>query len=147
MLEQNKVYTIDTCKEIPCLGGIVGPVTTPVRIKFSDVLWLIKNGYTVYQCNPYDSSEKILVTKSNINNIEFGKNRETVTTQRLKNRAYQEISTPVTVDVLKKDANKKVEPYKAETKKDEKVIAPETSSFEKNDKKSNKVATPDGFSK
>lgn len=65
------LYTIYTHKRIDALGGIFGPVLKPTSITEADALNLIKDGATVYCHNPYNTTEKILVTRQNWNNIKF----------------------------------------------------------------------------
>jgi hypothetical protein len=101
-----KMYIITTAKEIPCLGGITGPITTPVKLNQSDLIWLLNNGFKVYQCNPFDSNEKVLVDRMNMNNITFTRNRAVVTTERMENLKNQEMTKPI--EPIKKD-NKPVE--------------------------------------
>lgn len=101
-----KMYIITTAKEIPCLGGITGPITTPVKLNQSDLIWLLNNGFKVYQCNPFDSNEKVLVDRMNMNNITFTRNRAVVTTERIENLKNQEMTKPI--EPIKKD-NKPVE--------------------------------------
>lgn len=150
-IEQRKLYTVATSKEIPCLGGICGPLTTPVHIDHNDLVKLIRSGYEIYQCNPYDSSEKVRVTLSNINTITFKRTRAMVTSNRLNNRAIREMESPITVDVVKKDekpvhngndvsstySDKKENKNKQNESKDSKPV---------NDKRE-RVSTPDGFTK
>ena len=101
-----KMYIITTAKEIPCLGGITGPITTPVKLNQSDLIWLLNNGFKVYQCNPFDSNEKVLVDRMNMNNITFTRNRAVVTTERIENLKNQEMTKPI--EPIKKD-NKPIE--------------------------------------
>lgn len=126
-----KMYIIATAKEIPCLGGISGPITTPVKLELSDLIWLLNNGFTVYQCNPFDSNERVLVTRMNMNDITFTRNRAIVTMEQMENLKVQEMSKPI--EVIKKD-NKPV-PTPVPEVKDEKK------------KDSNKVLEADTFQK
>ena len=110
-----KMYIITTAKEIPCLGGITGPITTPVKLNQSDLIWLLNNGFKVYQCNPFDSNEKVLVDRMNMNNITFIRNRAVVTTERMENLKNQEMSKPI--EPVKKE-NKPVVENNQNTKDD-----------------------------
>jgi hypothetical protein len=110
-----KMYIITTAKEIPCLGGITGPITTPVKLNQSDLIWLLNNGFKVYQCNPFDSNEKVLVDRMNMNNITFTRNRAVVTTERMENLKNQEMSKPI--EPVKKE-NKPVVENNQNTKDD-----------------------------
>lgn len=126
-----KMYIITTAKEIPCLGGITGPITTPVKLNQSDLIWLLNNGFTVYQCNPFDSNEKVLVDRMNMNSITFTRNRAVVTTERIENLKGQEMTKPI-------------EPVKKEVK-----VPVDNKQDNKDDKKntSNKVIEADTFQK
>lgn len=126
-----KMYIITTAKEIPCLGGITGPITTPVKLNQSDLIWLLNNGFKVYQCNPFDSNEKVLVDRMNMNNITFTRNRAVVTTERIENLKGQEMTKPI-------------EPVKKEIK-----VPVDNKQDNKDDKKntSNKVIEADTFQK
>ena len=126
-----KMYIIATAKEIPCLGGISGPITTPVKLELSDLIWLLNNGFTVYQCNPFDSNERVLVTRMNMNDITFTRNRAIVTMEQMENLKVQEMSKPI--EVIKKD-NKPVPTPVPEVKEEKK-------------KDSNKVLEADTFQK
>lgn len=126
-----KMYIITTAKEIPSLGGITGPITTPVKLNQSDLIWLLNNGFTVYQCNPFDSNEKVLVDRMNMNSITFTRNRAVVTTERIENLKGQEMTKPI-------------EPVKKEVK-----VPVDNKQDNKDDKKntSNKVIEADTFQK
>ena len=126
-----KMYIIATAKEIPRLGGISGPITTPVKLELSDLIWLLNNGFTVYQCNPFDSNERVLVTRMNMNDITFTRNRAIVTMEQMENLKVQEMSKPI--EVIKKD-NKPVPTPVPEVKEEKK-------------KDSNKVLEADTFQK
>lgn len=126
-----KMYIIATAKEIPCLGGISGPITTPVKLELSDLIWLLNNGFTVYQCNPFDSNERVLVTRMNMNDITFTRNRAIVTMEQMENLKVQEMTKPI--EVIKKD-NKPVPTPVPEVKEEKK-------------KDSNKVLEADTFQK
>jgi hypothetical protein len=128
-----KLYIITTAKEIPCLGGITGPITTPVKLELSELIWLLNNGFTVYQCNPFDSNERVLVDRMNMNDIKFTRNRAIVTMEQMENLKVQEMSKPI--EVIKKDNKPAVTPEPAPEVKDEKK------------KDSNKVLEADTFQK
>ena len=140
-MAEKKLYIITTPREIPCLGGICGPVSTPVQLERNDVVNLVKKGFEIYQCNPYDTSERVRVTRGNINTITFSRTRAAVTSQRMLNRSIQDMEKPIVADVVKKDTNKEKEEYKnksSETKKTNET---------KSSKDNTKIVTPDDFTK
>lgn len=146
------LYTITTAKEIHCLGDITGPVTTPVKLEKADVISLLKNGYTLYQVNPYDYNDKVLVTRSNINTIEFSRSRADVTKEKIQNRSSQEMTKPVTTFVKNQSIKDKNATNDGEIKNN-KVTLSSNSATPKNNKKSeesensNAIKTPDDFKK
>lgn len=141
-----KLYTVASAKPICGMGGIQGPLTTPSKIKFNDVLEMVRKGYEIYQVNPVDHSEKVRVSISNINDIVFKNTRSATTMQRKLNREIQNLNKPMYVDVVKKDTKSVVETEKKTENKQQK----ETN---KNKEKENenvsveKVNTPDAFTK
>ena len=66
-----KLYSIENVLPIPCLGNIVGPVRTPVRLSEKEVIVLLQSGFTLYEHNPLKTKEKVKVTMSNYNSIKF----------------------------------------------------------------------------
>jgi len=154
-MAETKLYVIDTVKQIPCLENICGPITEPVKLGREDVIDLVKRGYTVYQVNPNDKTEKVLVTRSNINKIQFKNTRAAATTKRMLNRQIQDMNSPIIVPVHKNETKATtpvVEPEKTD-KKDESNNSSVDSNKNKNKQNNNstdntsKVTKPDDFSK
>lgn len=115
---ETKKYIITTAAEIPFLGGITGPITTPVKISDLDLIWLINNKFTVYQCNPYDDTDRVLVTRTNMYDIKFTRNRAIVTKERNERIKGQEFNKPI------EQVKKEVDNIKEE-KKETKVVEPD----------------------
>ena len=135
-----KLYIVTTPKKILGMADIVGPLTTPSEIKFTDVLQMVRLGYNIYQVNPYDHSEKIKVTITNINDIEFKNSISKALSQRKLNREIQEMDKPVVVDVVTK-APKQKEP-------EEEVVVKETvKEKKKQNNDQEKILKPDAFTK
>jgi hypothetical protein len=86
------------------MDGIQGPLTTPTKFKFGDVLEMVRMGYKIYQVNPYDHNEKVRVTVTNINDIKFKTTRSKSCVQRKLNREIQEMNKPILVDVITKES-------------------------------------------
>lgn len=106
-----KLYTIKDIKPIPCLGNIVGPIKTPVRLSESDVLSLVKAGFNVYEHNPLKKKESVKVTLHNYRSIVF----ETSTKDAI-------IENRVKKELIKEDiSDKKDKKKKEETPKDDAV--------------------------
>ena len=99
----DKLYTVTTPGPIPGLDNIVGPLTTPMRLSKINVLEMLKNNYEVYEHNPSNKTEKVRVTRYNINSIKFNSNRAVSTSKRKLNRSIQEMSKPVMVEPVKKE--------------------------------------------
>ena len=56
---------------IPELGGISGPILTPQDFPIGIVQALVNSRRKVYECNPKNPSERILLTISNVNANNF----------------------------------------------------------------------------
>lgn len=98
-----KLYVVESPRTIIGMGDIQGPLTSPSKMEFANVLEMVRRGYKIFQVNPYDHSEKVRVTVSNINNIKFKVTRSKSCTQRKLNREIQEMNKPILVDVVSKD--------------------------------------------
>lgn len=121
-----KLYTVATPKEIPCMGGIQGPMTEPVSMKFDDVLEMVCRGYEVYQHNPHKLSEKKLVTKRNIDNITFETSKAEAISEKAVIKEMQTLNKPMK-DLAKKKKPEQKDPVVPPV---EKVDTPDV--FEKN---------------
>ena len=126
-----KLYTIASNGPISCLAGIQGPLTTPTKMEFIDVLNMVKKGYAVYEHNPSDTTEKVRVTINNINSIKFTSSRIAAVNRRNSNEEKQAISDSMKVAVVNKDSDKKEKP--------EPLKAPETNNNDKAKFENNKA--------
>ena len=54
-----KLYTVDSVCNIPGIG-ITGPLSTPMKMDFQNVLEMVKKGYVVYEHNPQDLAVRLL---------------------------------------------------------------------------------------
>lgn len=102
-----KLYTVTD--HLPIIGmDIRGPLSTPVTMKESHVIDMIRRGYHVYQHNPGDKKEKILLTLSNYTSVKF--NRGFGYANRKLNRELQEEVASKIIDVVHKNEVKKEKP-------------------------------------
>ena len=67
----NKYVVICSSGLIKELGNLTGPVVTPVRLSQETILKIIKSGHTVYEVNPSNHKEKILLTFMNATDKHF----------------------------------------------------------------------------
>ena len=120
-----KLYTIENIRPIPCLGNIVGPIRTPVRLEEKDVIDLVKNNFSVYEHNPLKKKEKVKVTLNNYSSITFKTSKkEAIDEKALKKELIKETTTPPE----KKEKEKKKE---KETKNDATTETPIQTDFSK----------------
>lgn len=68
-----KLCTISNSGPIPELGGIRGPITKPTELSMTLIRTLINEGYTIYEVNPMNRNEKVRLTFSNVNSVNFYK--------------------------------------------------------------------------
>ena len=141
-----KLYTVTTPATIIGMDDIMGPLTTPSKMNFADVLDMVRRGYEIYQVNPYDNSEKIRVNISNINSIKFKTSISDATIQRKLNREIQEMNKSMLVDVVSKET--KVESVDNNVEKPEKDYTKnKQNENKKNSDTAEKITKPDSFTK
>lgn len=126
-----KLYTIASERPIACLGGIQGPLTTPTPIGYEDIITMITKGYVIYQHNPVKLTEKVRVTRANVNSIKFETTRAKAAAERALNKEIQQMATPVDKLVKKateiKNAEKNPKAKEETTEKTEAVLPEEVS--------------------
>ena len=66
-----KKVVVMTMGIIPELGGISGPILTPQDLPIGIVQSMVNGRRKVYECNPKDTNERILLTVSNVNADNF----------------------------------------------------------------------------
>lgn len=125
-----KLYTVNTAKEIPSLGGICGPISTPTKMDQNDVIDLIKDGFEIYQHNPADLSEKVLVTLRNVMNVTFTMSRADIALKKAEEKRKKEaanaLKVPVTAKQNEESSNTKNQNSNNKQKNDNKVSKPDT---------------------
>ena len=119
------LYTVADPRPIAYLDGISGPITHPTYIEEDVVIKMVRDGFTVYQHNPYNHNEKVKVTRMNFNSINFKTSR----VEGLKRRA---LNAEIRMEAVKK-GNKSSD--KLSAKKEESTIKVENTG--KKDKKGN----------
>lgn len=108
-----KLYVIMTAKKIHCLNHITGPVTTPTEMPMVDALDLVKNGFEVYEVNPYNKKERVKVTPYNYNSIMFKTTLSDMIARKKLNRELQNMD---------KETAKEVKEEAKEAKKEEPLV-------------------------
>lgn len=114
-------YVITSACEIDIVGGLIGPIATPIELTRSQVIKLLNDNISVYQVNPFDINERVKVTFDNYDKITFARKRAKITTTRLLNRSVRESNTIIqpkhkdtssTKPKIKQGTTKKEEPVK-----------------------------------
>ena len=91
-------YVIMTTAPIDVLGGITGPIKTPVQLTPYQALKCITEGLEVYEVNPYNNKERTKVSRANYNSIVFNTTKEEMIKKRRLNgeiRAMNKKPTPL----------------------------------------------------
>ena len=140
------LYTVASDGIIKYAGGIQGPLTTPTQLPLDTVVTMVRKGYEVYQHNPVNLSEKVLVTVKNVGNISFSSTKAQTVTRRALNKSIQDLEKPMTANVNRKADNKKYDKYnnRNDAKTSETTVK-DNSAEEKTE--SSSVIVPDAFSK
>lgn len=89
-----RYYTVKDHTLIPGLN-ITGPLTEPSPIPYAIVLSMVKKGYTVYEHNPVNKSEKVLLTLENVTGADFKSTRPQRILKEARLKIKQEEDKPV----------------------------------------------------
>lgn len=68
-----RLFVIPCDGRIPEMGGIRGPITSPIEIPIDKVISMMNRGVIVEEVNPYKKSERVRMTFSNIHTTSFTK--------------------------------------------------------------------------
>ena len=124
--DDSHYYIITTVAPISALGGITGPINTPVKMTPYQAYQTLCEGHTVYEVNQYDTSERYLITKANYNKIIFkGSKSDMIKRRRLNNeirninnKEEKVLSSDKVEPKLSKEEKRKIELEKNEGKSD-----------------------------
>ncbi len=116
------LYTVLDPRPIECLGGICGPIQHPTEISESDIILMIRDGFTIYQHNPHNLREKVKVTRLNFNSITFKTSRYDGFKTRALNKEVRSEDKKVSAPAPRKEEKKK-KGTDTETKEIEKVTS------------------------
>ena len=124
--DNSHFYIITTVAPISALGGITGPINTPVKMTPYQAYQTLCEGHTVYEVNQYDTSERYLITKSNYNKIIFKSSKSDMIKRRRLNTEIRGIdkkeekvlSSDKKEQKLSKEEKKKLDLEKNEGKAD-----------------------------
>lgn len=89
-----RYYTVKDHVLIPGLN-ITGPLTEPSPIPYAIVLSMVKKGYTVYEHNPVNKYEKVLLTLENVTGADFKSTRPQRILKEARLKIKQEENKPV----------------------------------------------------
>lgn len=89
-----RYYTVKDHTLIPGLN-ITGPLTEPSPIPYAIVLSMVKKGYTVYEHNPVNKYEKVLLTLDNVTGADFKSTRPQRILKEARLKIKQEENKPV----------------------------------------------------
>lgn len=87
---------VNTTGPIPELGYISGPITNPCKLELSVLQRMVKNGREIYEIDPSNSDNKVLLTLDNYNSDNFGNQQvKTVKVDVPQETVEDVIETPV----------------------------------------------------
>lgn len=124
--ENVKLVTIENSGTINELGGISGPIINPCPIDISTIVHLIHGHKKVYEVNPSNPNQKVLLTLKNVNTVNFPQGNKVTKpklgpTQAMANKVSTNTTTK-SASVETKETNtetdKKTDNSKSTTKND-----------------------------
>lgn len=69
--EKKKLCLVKTNGRLPELGNIAGPILSPCKINLRTVINMVQNGKVVYEVNPKNHSQQVLLTIQNVQKNNF----------------------------------------------------------------------------
>ena len=119
---------VNTTGPIPELGYISGPITNPCKLELSVLQRMVKNGREIYEIDPSNSDNKVLLTLDNYNSDNFG------------TRQVNTVKVDVPQDTVEDVIETPVEEVADESTEDtvENVIEPKVQQNNKSQKNKNK---------
>ena len=91
--EKTKLVTIASKGSIPELGGISGPVINPCKLSIETIVRLINGHKKVYEVNPANKSEKLLLNLKNVKMQNFPEKVNSTVTPNLAPNAKKDAPT------------------------------------------------------
>lgn len=76
--ETKKLVTVETVGPIDELGGISGPILNPCPIGISAIVRMITAHRKVYEVNPSNPDQKVLLTLQNVRTVNFPNQKKVV---------------------------------------------------------------------
>ena len=74
--EDTKLVVVKSTGVLKELGYISGPILHPSRIKMQKIVAMVNNGKIVYEVNPKDQKEQVLLTRLNVSADNFSEKKE-----------------------------------------------------------------------
>lgn len=108
-MKKNKLVVVDTVGSLRELGGISGPIVSPTRIDVDVLQKMVLNQKIVYEVNPYNKNDRVLLTLGNVTRVNFKAPEKTVPTKTVVVKATAP-ELPATIEVVedkKEDNNDK----------------------------------------
>lgn len=78
-MKEKKLVIVKDSGPIPELSFICGPVLNPTRIDIGVIAKMVGAGRTVYECNPFNTKDQVLLDITNVKSNNF--TTETVSTK------------------------------------------------------------------
>ena len=78
-MKEKKLVIVKDSGPIPELSFICGPVLNPTRIDLGVIAKMVGAGRTVYECNPFNTDDRVLLDITNVKSNNF--TTETVSTK------------------------------------------------------------------
>lgn len=92
MDERKHFYIITTTGPIAELGGMNGPITSPVCMEPYMAYRALCSGHVIYEVNRFNPNERVKINKFNYNNIKFKDNRALMIKRQVLNNEVHNLS-------------------------------------------------------
>jgi hypothetical protein len=108
---KTKYIVVNSFGELPMLGGISGPITTPFEADIHAVIAMMNSGKKVYEVNKSNPTQRVLLTRENVLKDNFKTNRNKAIAQK---KAYIKSQIATKTSAVKNKVESAKETPKAE---------------------------------
>lgn len=115
-MNNKKLCIVKSSGTLPLPGNIDGPILNPCEISIQNIITMINLGMKVYEINPLDRTKSILLTRENVNKINFINEEKNNTDNKPKfNKQVSKRSKSSRKKKAEKNKEQSIKPEKADT--------------------------------
>lgn len=104
-MKEKKLVIVKDSGPIPELSFICGPVLNPTRIDLGVIAKMVGAGRTVYECNPFNTDDRVLLDITNVKSNNFTTETVSTKTEAVVEEKAEEVKEEVKETPVQKPQN------------------------------------------